>query len=130
MFDNFYNIRLQHTNLDLHKIDKDNKKLLELRSQSLTEQNKLQDGGKEDNANEVDVTTATEETLNNDEANLRGEEFSVMITDSLRAFDSLIKELYIGDVLVLRTSVQYVYGLEERRWRAAPGQLDVLLKSM
>ena len=79
--DNFCNIRL--TNLDLYKIDKYNQKLLELRSQSLTEQNKLQDVGKEDNANKYDVTTATEKTLNNDEANLRGEEFSVMITYGL-----------------------------------------------
>ena len=89
--DNFYNLRL--TNLDLYKIDKDNQKLLKLRSRSVLEQNKLQDGGKEDNANEYDVTTATEETLNNDEANLRGEEFSVMITYGLGAFDSFIEEL-------------------------------------
>ena len=89
--DNFYNLRI--TNLDLYKIDKDNQELLELRSQSVTEQNKLQDPGKEDNANEYDVTTATEKTLNNDEANLRGEEFSVMITYGLRAFDSYIEEL-------------------------------------
>ena len=81
------------TNLDLYKIDKDNQELLQLRSQSVTEQNKLQDPGKEDNANEYDVTTATEKTLNNDEANLRGEEFLVMITYGLRAFDSYIEEL-------------------------------------
>ena len=59
----------------------------------MTEQNKLQDGGKEDNANEYDVTAASEKTLDNDEANLRGEEFSLMITDGLRAFDSFIEEL-------------------------------------
>ena len=54
----------------------------------MKEQNVLQDGGKEDNANEYDVTAATEKTLDNDEANLRGEEFSVMITYGLRDFDS------------------------------------------
>ena len=76
--DNLYNLRL--TSLDLCKIDKENQKLLELRSRSVTEQNKLQDGGKVDNANEYDVTTATEKTLDNDEANLRGKMFLVMIT--------------------------------------------------
>ena len=35
----------------------------------MTEHNTLQDGGKEYNANEYDVTTATQKTLNNDEAN-------------------------------------------------------------
>ena len=59
----------------------------------MTEQNKLQDGGKEENANDYDVTTATEKTPDNDEANLRGDEFSVMITYGLRAFDSFIEEL-------------------------------------
>ena len=59
----------------------------------MTEQNKLQDAGKEDNANEYDVTAATEKTLDNDEANLRSEEFSVMITYGLRDFDSFIEEL-------------------------------------
>ena len=58
----------------------------------MTEQNKLQDAGKENNANEYDVTTATEKTLDNDEANLRGEEFSVMITYGLRAIDSFNEE--------------------------------------
>ena len=76
--DNFYNVRL--TNLDICKIDKDNQKLLELRSQSVKEQNKLKDEGKEENANEYDVTAATEKTLDNDKSNLRGEEFSVIIT--------------------------------------------------
>ena len=59
----------------------------------MKEQNKLQDAGKEDNENEYDVTAATEKTLDNDEANLRGEEFSVMITYGLRDFDSFIEEL-------------------------------------
>ena len=58
----------------------------------MTEQNKLQDAGKENNANEYDVTTATEKTLDNDEVNLRGEEFSVMITYGLRAIDSFNEE--------------------------------------
>ena len=49
----------------------------------MAEQNKLQDVGKEDNANEYDVITATEKTVDNDEANLRGEEFSVMISYGL-----------------------------------------------
>ena len=79
--DNFYNLRL--TNLDICKIDKDNQKLLELRSRSVKEQNRLQDGGKEGNANEYDVTAAAEKTLDNDESNLRGEEFSVIITYGL-----------------------------------------------
>ena len=61
-------------NLDLCKIDKNNETLLELWSRSVKEQNKLQNVGEEDNANESDVTTATEKTLdNNDEAALRGE---------------------------------------------------------
>ena len=59
----------------------------------MTVQNKQQDAGKKDNANEYDVTAAIKKTLDNDEANLRGEEFSVMITDGLRAFDSFIQEL-------------------------------------
>ena len=59
----------------------------------MTEQNKLQDGGKEDNANEHDVTTATEKSQDGGEANLRGKKFSVMITDGLRVFDSFIEEL-------------------------------------
>ena len=59
----------------------------------MKEQNKLQDGGKEDNANEYDVTAATEKTLDDDEANLRGKEFSVMITYGLRDFESIIEEL-------------------------------------
>ena len=59
----------------------------------MKEQNKLQDGGKKDNANEYDVKAATEKTLDNDEANLRGEEFTVMITYGVRDFDSFIAEL-------------------------------------
>ena len=53
----------------------------------MIEQNRLQDGGKEDNANEYDVTSATEKTMDNDEANLTGEEFSVM-TVLLRIYRS------------------------------------------
>ena len=50
--------------------------LMGLRSQSVYEQNKLQDTGGEDDANESDITTATEKTLNtDDETTLRGEEF-------------------------------------------------------
>ena len=49
----------------------------------MKEQNRLQDGGKEGNANEYDVTAAAEKTLDNDESNLRGEEFSVIITYGL-----------------------------------------------
>ena len=52
----------------------------------MTEQNKLQDGGKEDNANEFDVATATEKTLDNDEADLRGEEFSVRLKKGSKGF--------------------------------------------
>ena len=83
--DDFYNLVL--TNLDIFKTDKDNQKLLELRNWSVTEQNKLPDAGKENNANKYDVTAATEKTLDNDEANLRGEEFSVM-TVLLRIYRS------------------------------------------
>ena len=59
----------------------------------MKEQNVLQDGGKEDNANEYDFTAATEKTLDNDESNLRGEEFSLTITFGLRDFDNVIEEL-------------------------------------
>ena len=59
----------------------------------MKEQNKLQDGGKEDNANEYDVTAATKKRLDNDESNLRGEEFLVMISSDPRDFDSFIEEL-------------------------------------
>ena len=59
----------------------------------MKEQNELQDTGKEESANKYDVTAATEKTLDNDEANLRGEEFSVMIPYGLRYFDSFIEEL-------------------------------------
>ena len=75
----------------------------------MKEQNKLQDGGKEDNANEYDVTAAAEKTLDNDESSLRGEEFLVIITYGVRDFDSFIEELYIPDVLVLGPSVQYLW---------------------
>ena len=48
--------------------------MLKLRSQSVNEQNKLQDTGDEDDANECDITAATEKTLDNDdETTLRGE---------------------------------------------------------
>ena len=65
------------------KIEKNNQRLLELRSQSVNEQNKLQDTGDEDDANESDVTAATEKTLDNDdETTLRGEaSFSNNISD-------------------------------------------------
>ena len=64
------------TILDLRKIDKNNQKLLELRSRSVKEQNKLQDAGGEDDENESGVTTAAEEKLHNDdETSLRGKEF-------------------------------------------------------
>ena len=50
--------------------------LLELRSQSLYEQTKLQDVGGEDDANESDVTAVSKKTLDNDdEAALRGKDF-------------------------------------------------------
>ena len=45
-------------------------------SQSFNEQKKQRDAGGEDNANESDIKTATEKTLNtDDETTLRGEEF-------------------------------------------------------
>ena len=62
------------TRLDLCKTDNNNQTLLELRSRSVNEQNKLQYIGGENDANESDVTTATEKSLDYDEANLRGEE--------------------------------------------------------
>ena len=72
--DNFYNYRV--TSLDLCKIDKSNQTLLQLRSRSVSEQNKLQDAGGKDEANESNDTTGTEKTLdNNDETTLRGEAF-------------------------------------------------------
>ena len=72
--DNVYNYRL--TSLDLCKIDKNNETLLEFWSRSANEQNKLQDAGRKNHANESDVTTATEKTLDNDdETTLRGERF-------------------------------------------------------
>ena len=62
------------------KIDKNNQTLLELRSQSVNEQNKLQDTGGEDNANESDITAVTEKTLDNDdETTLRGKDFFFFI---------------------------------------------------
>ena len=58
------------------KIDKNNETLLELRSRSVNEQNKLQDVGGEDDANESDVTADTEKRLeDDDETSLRGKEF-------------------------------------------------------
>ena len=88
----------------------------------MTEQNKLQDGGKENSANEYDDTAATEKTLDNDEANLRGEEFSIIITDGLRSFDSSNGEFKIQGVLVVRPSAQYLcFGrekMEVRIWSA------------
>ena len=72
--DNFYNYRL--TSLDLCTIDKNNQMLLELRSGAVNEHNKLQNAGGKDDANESDMTTATEKSLDdNDETTLRGEEF-------------------------------------------------------
>ena len=51
--------------------------LLELRSRAVNEQNKLQNTGGKDDANESDITTATEKSLdNNNETTLRGEEFN------------------------------------------------------
>ena len=48
--------------------------MLELRTQSVNEQKKLQDTGGENDANESDVTAATEKTLNtDDETTLRGD---------------------------------------------------------
>ena len=62
--------------LDLCKIDKNNQTLLELRSRSVKEKNKLQDAGGEDDANESDITTAAEKTLQtDDQTTLRGKEF-------------------------------------------------------
>ena len=64
------------TRLDLCKTDNNNQTLLELRSRSVNEQNKLQYAGGENDANESDVTTATEKSLDNDdETTLRGKEF-------------------------------------------------------
>ena len=60
------------TSLDLYKIDNNNQMLLELRSRSVNELNKLQDAGGEDDANVSDVTTATEKILDDDETTLRG----------------------------------------------------------
>ena len=72
--DNFYNYRL--TSLDLSKIDKNNQMLLKLRSRAVNEQNKLQNAGGKDDANESDVTTAIEKSLDNkNETIFRGEEF-------------------------------------------------------
>ena len=69
----FYNYRGR---LDSCKIDKNNQTLLDLRNRFVNEQNKLQDAGGEDNADESDITTATEKTLDNDdETTLRGKEF-------------------------------------------------------
>ena len=72
-------------NLDLCKIDKNNQTLLELRNRSVKEKNKLQDAGGEDDANESDISTATEKTLDNDEeTTLRGNnEFNDDINDHL-----------------------------------------------
>ena len=71
---NFYNY--PRTSLDLCKIDKNNQTLLELRSRSVNEQNKLQDAGGEDVGSESDITTVAEKSLDNDdETTLRGEEF-------------------------------------------------------
>ena len=72
--DNYYNYRL--TSLDLCKIDKNNQMLLELRSRAAIQQNKLQNAAGKDDANESDITTATEKSLdNNNETTLRGQEF-------------------------------------------------------
>ena len=72
--DNFYNYRL--TSLDLSKIDKNNQMLLKLRSRAVNEQNKLQNAAGKDDANEFDVTTAIEKSLDNkNETIFRGEEF-------------------------------------------------------
>ena len=72
--DNFYNYRV--TSLDLSKIDKNNQKLLELRGRAVNEHNKLQNATEKNDANESDVTTATEKSPgNNNETTLRGEEF-------------------------------------------------------
>ena len=72
--DDFYNYRV--TSLDLSKIDKNNQMLLELKSRAVNEQNKLQNATGKDDANESDVTAATEKSLdNNNETTLRGEYF-------------------------------------------------------
>ena len=72
--DKYYNYRV--TSLDLSKIDKNNQMLLELRSRAVSEQNKLRNAGGKNDANESDVTTATEKSLDNsNETALRGEEF-------------------------------------------------------
>ena len=72
--DNYYNYRV--TSLDLCKIDKNNQMLLELRGRAVNEHNILQNAGGKDDANESDITTATEKSpVNNDETTLRGEEF-------------------------------------------------------
>ena len=71
---NYYNYFV--TSLDLCEIDKNNQMLLKLRSRAVNEENKLQNAGGKDDANESDVTTATEKSLDNsNETTLRGEEF-------------------------------------------------------
>ena len=71
--DFFYNYR---GSLDSCKIDKNNQTLLDLRNRSVSKRNKLQDASVEDNANESDITTATEKAPNtDDETTLRGKEF-------------------------------------------------------
>ena len=68
--------------------------LLELRSQSVYEQNKLQDVGGEDDANEFDVTAVTEKTLDNDdEAALRGKD--ILISYGSRIVASIIRNLKV-----------------------------------
>ena len=83
--------------------------MLELRSQSVNEQNKLQDTGGEDNANESDVTAATEKTLDNDdETTLRGEaSFSNNISDHSWC-ESFRKLYWEAEGSKTRRSVHYI----------------------
>ena len=78
------------------KIDKNNKTLLELRSQSVYEQNKLQDVGGEDDANESDVTAVTKNILeNDDETTLKGKDFFFLINYGPRVVASIIRNLKV-----------------------------------
>ena len=70
------------------KIDKNNQTLLELRSRSVNEQNKLQDTGEENDANEFDVKIATEKLLDDDETNLRGPRGPRVVTSFIGTFIS------------------------------------------
>ena len=75
-FINYWYFYKYRGSLDSCKIDNNNQTLLDLRKRSVNKQNKLQDAGAEDNANESDFTTATEKTLKtDDETTLRGTKF-------------------------------------------------------